>query len=257
MEFTTVNHINTTTQIAVNSNTTTASRLFNRDPYFQWYSSGLNNDATTASITITFDETTSVSRIALIDTNANQFRLFYNGATANTFALTGGSTSTSAWTTNSQGNLYLRSSTVSCSSVTLEITSTQVANTEKVLSLFVLSDLYFASARIPSANDYKPKVFQKQVVHRLSDGGTRIQNIRKKWDININFDYLTESQRDSLLTIYDLQNAFNFIPFGTTTSWDAILFEAVWEGDFGFYEYSDNAIASGFSGNIKLKETAY
>ena len=46
-----------------------------------------------------------------------------------------------------------------------------------------------------------------------------------------------------------------FCPFGTTTSWDAILFESVWTGPFDFYEYSDNASSSGFSGKITLKET--
>ena len=54
MEFIRENYLNTTTMLTVNSNTGTAANLFTRDPFYQYYSDGLNNDATTASITVTF-----------------------------------------------------------------------------------------------------------------------------------------------------------------------------------------------------------
>lgn len=38
MEFLRANLINTTTQITVNSNTTLVSNIFNRDPFYQYYS---------------------------------------------------------------------------------------------------------------------------------------------------------------------------------------------------------------------------
>jgi hypothetical protein len=255
MEFLKSNLINTTTQIAVNSNTSTVSNIFNRDIYYQYFSDGLNNDATTASITITFSSTTSVSRIALMDTNAEEFRIFYNGATANAFTLLNADTTTSVYTGNTDDYKYFRFSTVAVSSITLEIKTTQTENQEKRIGLLFLSDLYHAMTRIPDSRGYKPRVDAKQVIHRMSDGGTRLHNVRKKYSLDLSVDYIERADRDSLLDIYNLQTEFNFCPFGTATSWEGILFEAVWEGDFDFYEYSDNAATSGFSGTVRLRET--
>lgn len=254
MEFLYANYINTTTQIAVNSNTGTADNLFTRDSYAQYYTDGLNDDNTAASITITFDATTSVSRIALLDTNAKQFTLFYNGATASTFTLIG-DTTVSSWTNNTDENKFLRCSTVSVSSITLDIKTTQTANQEKRLGLLYIGDVLYDMDQIPSASDYDPVINPKQVVHNLSDGGTRIHNIRNKWKVSIKLDYITTAQRDSLKDVWALQNEFNFCPFGTSTGWDGFMFEAVWTGGFDFYQYSDNAAVSGFSGSIKLAET--
>lgn len=256
MEFIKQNFINTTTQLSVNSNTATVSNIFNPDPYFQYYTDGLASDLTTSSMTIAFTETTLVSRIAIKDTNAKEFRLFYNGATANAFALsTTGSTISSSWTTNTESDLYLRSTPVYCTSLTLEITKTQTANQEKRVGFLAVSDLYYELTQIPNASGYDPRIIPKQIEHKLSDGGTRIHNIRKKWEVSIKLDYISASQRNSLKTIYDLRVPFIFCPFGTATSWDGMIFESVWPGNFDFYQFSDNASVSGFSGGIKLKET--
>lgn len=256
MEFIKQNYINTTTQIAVNSNTDTSSNLFNSDPFYQYYSDGLNNDLTTSSIVISFDTTTLVSRISLIDTNAKELRLFYNGATASTFSLTTtGSTITSYWTGNSETSMYITCTPVYVTSVTLDIKSTQTANQEKRLGMFVLSDLYYSFNQIPNSSGYNPTLNAKQIVHTLSDGGTRVHNVRKKWSTDLKLDYIDSTQRTNLKTVYDLLTPFMFCPFGTTTSWDGILFDCVWTGSFDFYEYSDNASSSGFSGSIRLRET--
>lgn len=255
MEFLSANIINTTTQISVNSNTTVASNLFNRDPIYQYYTDGMANDLTTTSITITFDATTAVSRIALVDTNFKEFSVFYNGTTASTFALTAADTTVSSYTGNADENKYFRFATTLCTSITVNAKKTITANQEKRLGLFVISDLRISLNLIPSAQGYKPRIVPKQVVHRLSDGGVRLHNIRNKWETSMDLDFITTTQRDGLFDVYDLGLAFNFCPFGTATGWDASIYEAVWDGPFTFYEYSDNAASSGFSGKVSLKET--
>lgn len=259
MDFLTSNLINTTTMISVNSNTTTVSNLFNRDPFYQYYSDGLNNDSTTCSINITFDATTSISRIALIDTNAKRFNLFYNGSTANSIALDGnGSTSTASWTSNTESNIYLKlSNTISVSSITLDINTTQSTNDEKHIGLLYIGDNYYTLTQIPSANNYDPKINPKQIIHTLSDGGTRIHTVRRKKSLEISLDYISSTIRDNLESIYNLTVPFQFCPFGTTTSWDGFFFECVWTGSFDFYQFSDNAAVSGYSGKISLKETPF
>ena len=258
MEFMTVNHINPTTMISVNSNTTTAENLFNRDPFYQYVSDGKNSDLSKAVITITFDATTPVSRIALLDTNAKAFSIFYNGVTASTFTLdSNGATTASAWSNLADEGVYMRvAATTMVSSVTLEILSTQVANQEKLVGEFYIGDLLLDMSQIPSARGYKPRVVPKQVIHQMSDGGRRMHNVRRKREENINLEFTSESLRNSLEDVYDLQEPITFVPFGTTTSWNGVLFEAIWDGPFNFYEYSDNAAASGYSGSISLKETA-
>jgi hypothetical protein len=256
MEFIKANFLNTTTQISVTSNTITAVNLFVRDQFSQYYSTGDNSDLTTTTITISFPETTLVSRIAIVDTNVKSFDIYYNGATANTFPLTTtGSTIASSFTNNSSSNIYLRANTTAVSSITLDLKTTQTPNQDKILGLLVVSDLYYAMPRLPSSNEYKPSIIPKQIVHTLSDGGTRVHNIRNKWTTTIGLDYITTEHRDALKSIWELGSEFNFCPFGTTTSWDGIIIESVWVGPFDFYKYSDNAAVSGWSGDIKLKET--
>lgn len=255
MEFIKANLLNTTTQLSVNSNTGTSSNLFNRDRLYQYYSDQFANDLTTSSIQVTFDSTTPVSRIALVDTNFKEFRIFYNGSTANSFTILNADTTTSSYTGNTDVNKYFRFSTLQVSSITIEATKTITANQEKLLGLLVVSDLELSLTKIPSAKSYKPRIVPKQVVHKLSDGGTRIHTVRRKWETQLNLDYVDSDERDILYNLYENAVEFNFCPFGTTTSWDGLIFECVWDGSFEFYEYSDNAVSSGFSGRISLKET--
>lgn len=255
MEFIVANLLNTTTQLTVNSNTGTAQNLYNRDPLYQYYSDQLANDNTTSSITVTFDVTTPVSRIALLDTNFKSFNIFYNGVTANIFSLTDADTASSSYTSNLDTNKFFRFPTTMCSSITIQAKATMITNQEKLLGLLVLSDNTITLNKIPNAQAYRPRIVPKQVVHRLSDGGSRINTIRRKHEAALNLDYVDEDQRDQLLELYSNNNEFNFVPFGTATGWDGFMFEAVWEGTFDFYEFSDNAARAGFSGSIKLKET--
>jgi hypothetical protein len=132
---------------------------------------------------------------------------------------------------------------------------TITANDEKYFGLLHVSDVLLSMSQIPNSGGYKPTVVPRQIVHELSDGGIRIHNIRQKFKIDISLKYVNETLRNSLKTVYDRHDEFVFCPFGTTTAWDGIFFESVWVGDFKFYEYADDAAASGFDGNITLRET--
>ena len=244
----------TTTQITVNSSTITAANLLNPDVRYQFISDAQNDDSITTSITISFDETTAIDRIALMEFNAKKFNIYYNGATANAFTLTN-PTTTSQWTSNSATSLYLAASSVNCTSVTFDLYSTQVANSEKAVGYIYLgaSDLTFE--RVPNADSYTPIFDAKELLHELSDGGTRRHVIQTKRKVKIKYKYITQTFRDNLKEIYDRLEAIVFVPFGTGTAWDGIIFEAVWAGDFNFYKYSDDAASSGFSGDIDLRES--
>lgn len=259
MEFLAQSFINTTTAIVVNSNTTTAKFIMNRSNIFQYVSSGFNNDATTATLRINFGSTLSVSRIALTGHNLKDFTVFYNGVTANTFVLTStGMTTASDFSTNSLTSMYMSATPVDCTSVSIDMQGTMIADSEKAVGYLALTAVDLDFPRIPRAGNYTPSFNPKDVTHKLSDGGTRIQTLGNTWQTNIGFENITTSFRDNLRTIFDDHKEFIFVPFGTLASddsWDKIIFPCVWRGPFDFYNHSDNATEAGFSGKIQLLET--
>ncbi len=255
MEFLSQTYLETTTQIAVNTSTITADNMMDPDVRRQYVSDGFNSDLTTVSITISFDSTQSVDRIALMEFNAKKFNVYYNGVTANAFTISN-PTITSQFTNNSASSLYLSSAApVACTSVTFDFYSTQVSNVEKAIGYLYVGANALTFPRIPNASNYTPLRDPKEFIHELSDGGTRRHMVQTKWATKIKFQYITTSFRDSLRTIWETMAPYVFVPFGTGTSWDGILFEANWIGNFEFYKYSDDASDSGYSGSIELKET--
>lgn len=256
MEFLKANFLNTSTGFVVNSATGTAENVMNPDLTFQFVSSGMNDDNTTVSMRYNFSQTMTVQRIALGALNAKEFRLFYDGATANAFVLTStGATVSSAWNANSETAMYLRCTSVYCTSVTLEMKKTMVANAEKAIGYFAVSEVLLELTRIPAAKNYQPMLNPEEVQHKLSDGNVRVQNIANRWSFDIKLEYVTEAQRNSLRTLYDRHDGMIFCPFGTTTAWDKVIAPVVWPGAFNFYKFSDNAVGTGFEGAIKLFET--
>lgn len=254
MELLKSNYVDTTTSIIVDSNTVSAQYLLDRDKTFQYVSSGYTAAKTT--IRVNFTETLSVSRIALMGHNLKGFTAYYNGVTANTFALTNTcDTIASDFSSNSATSNYLTCNPVFCTSVSIQCNSTIVAAQEKAIGWLVISDVLQAFTRTPAAKGYTPLVNPMQIVHKLSDGGTRIQTVSDKWSASLQYSYLTQAQRDALKVTYDLHQEMIFCPFGTTTGWDEVIFPCVWQGAFEFYKFSDDAQASGFSGKINLMET--
>ena len=255
MEFIERNFINTTGVISVESNTTTAKNMFNFDKRFQYLSDGFNNDLTSTVITINFDETTTVNRISMIEHNLKSFRLFYDGVTANAFELTStAATSTANFNANSESAHYFFTTQVDVTSVSLQMDSTIVADSEKAIGIFVISALKLNFDRIPNAGGYTPLRIPKQVLHTMSDGGVRKHKSHDKWKVNLKFSDITESFRNSLFDIYEDTDSRIFVPFGTSASWDGILFDAVWVNQFEFYKFAENSTTQGHKGNIVLKE---
>jgi hypothetical protein len=255
MELIKANFINTTTQLVVNTNTGTAENLMIPDPSFQFYSSGFNNDNTTVTLRVNFDQTTTVDRLAIVGHNLKDFTAFYNGLTASTFALLNGPTTASNWSSNSETSQYLTCTPVACTSVSFDLKKTQVANAEKAIGYLVISEQRYDFVRVPAAKGYRPVLDAQEVEHRLSTGDTRVQNLTNKWNFEVELNYITESQRNSLRTIYDLHTSHIFVPFGTATSWDKVIAPVVWPAPFNFYRFSDNAPSTGFEGSIRLLET--
>lgn len=257
MEFLTGNILDTSTMLTIDSGTLTMNNLFNPDKTKQWVSQGYNDDSITSSITITFAQTTTIDRIALKEHNLKEFKIFYDGATANTFNLLSGLTSTLDLSTNSNTANYFNCSPVECSSITLDMKTTQYPNSEKAIGYLFVGECLLEFPRIPSAKNYQIAKKVIRINHSLSDGGTRQQKISEKWEAKMKLTNIDQDDVSDLENIYNRKQTLAFAPFGTMSSWSGILFECVWVGDFDFWEYSDNAQDAGFEGGISLKETPW
>lgn len=259
MEFLRANYLETTTAISLTGGgTLTAKYLFYRDPTFQYVTDTAGTDATTASITVAFDRTTTVDRIALVAHNLKKYRIFYNGATASTFALTSTAnlTTTTNFTTNSATSQFFRVTPVDCTSVTIDMYETITTNTEKAIGYLMLSECLLDFPVDPAADGYKPVLVPNSVEHKLSTGGKRIHKTGDKWSVQLSLKYIESSFVESLRDIYNDETSFAFCPFGTATGWtDEILFDCCWSNNFEFYKYADNAVSAGFTGKIELEET--
>jgi len=238
MEFITPSFIDTTTGITVDSNTLTVENVLNPDLTFQYITDDYANDLTTGSITFDFGSTQTVERIALMGMNLKEFDIYYDGVTANAFALTG-PTVTSSWLNNSESSIYLFTDTISCQTVTIDMKATQTANQEKALGYAIFSQQKLDFERIPAAKNFS----------------TRVHNLGEKWETKIKFKYIEMDFRDDLYSVYNEHSPFMFAAFPTATSWDGIFYECVWSGKFDFFKWSDDAINAGYSGSINLKET--
>jgi hypothetical protein len=255
MEFLSRTYLETTTQIAVNTSTITAQNIMDPDVKLQYVSDAYNSDSLTVSLVISFDSTQTVDRISLMEFNGKKFNVYYNGVTANAFTIAN-PTTTTQFLSNTAENIYLAATTpIACTSVSIDIYSTQVANQEKAIGYLYIGMNELTFERIPNASSYTPLKDPKEFVHEMSDGGTRSHRIKTKWAAKIKFKYLSETFRNNLFDIWDTMAPYVFVPFGTGTGWDGVLYEANWVGNFDFYKFSDDATVSGFSGSIDLKET--
>jgi len=256
MEFWYKNQLQTTTQIAVTSGTLLGYFMMIRDPRRQWVSDSQSTDASTASITISFDPAITIDRVALDNINWKKFNVYYNGATANALTMTTtAATTTSQWTTNSETSMVIVCSTVTgVSSLTFDIYSTQIADKEKAIGWLCVSNKRMDFEKVPDAQSYDPVLNVEQKEHKLSDGGVRIHTIERKFHATIKLKYIDSSFKDELYSIWRDSDPFIFAPFSTSTGWDGIAYEVVWPGKFDFLEYADNNADAGFKGTITMKE---
>lgn len=248
--------LQTSTQIQVDVNTALAENIMSRDETRQYFTSNYNNDLLTASLTINFDVTTTVDCLVLMEMNLKGFNVFYNGVTANAFALVPtSSTNTSQFVNNDQKDMFLEFTPVACNSITIDMNTTFLANSEKAIGYMVPTAKILEFTRNPSYRDYKPLRKNEEVVHRLSNGGTRINIKDKKFMADIKLKYVPLEMKDELEEVHRATDEFIYVAFPQTVNWDGVCFPCVWEGSFDFENFSNNSPAAGYEGIIKLRET--
>jgi hypothetical protein len=141
-------------------------------------------------------------------------------------------------------------------SLSFHLNYTEPTGNEKAIGFIYIGSLLHTMSRNPSSKNYKPTKAPQQSVHKLSDGGRRIHRLKQNWSAKIKYQIIDESERSSLETIFNRDEAFYFAAFETDSSWDAIFFKSVWDGPFDFYEFTNDNPNTGNRGSISLREAS-
>lgn len=246
MEFLKQNKLNTTTMITVPANQTgTLAYLFDRNTGLGFTSVGYDSN-TSLALTVTFPTPTVLSHVFLQHHNLAQYRVFYDGVTANSLAVVA---------TNSETSTYHAFASTTVSSVTIQMDRAKTAATERQLGEFVVTERRLQFERNPSFKDYVPVVARKRIRHEMPDGGMAHFNIKNKFKAKLSWKFLSAVFAASLRTVYDEAAALYFLPFPTTTAWDGVAHEVLWDNDFDFAD-DENSRTQGKGGEIKLWETS-
>lgn len=257
MEMLWQNFFNTSTLAVLDSNTAGAAYLFDRRPTRKYISVGYANDLTQTTIKVAFDSTQTVSRVILQNVNWKEFRVFYNGTTASTLALTTTcGTTASYWTGNSETSLYLMFTDTAMTSLSIDIKKTIVADEEKKCGQLIISDQQFQFTRNPDKGGLTPEMRPKEITHTMSDGGTVVFRIRDKIQYALSGTHRLSSEITGLRAVYDTKLPLVFVPFPTGTSWDGQAYEMNWVGGFNVgLKPSDNYTEVGYDFRINLEES--
>lgn len=246
MIFSRQTYFNTTTIVFVDSGTATVANLIDRKASTQYETIGFDDDLTTAAIILSFDATQSISNIILLNHNVADLAITYDTNTALTTI-----------SSNLDASLYISFPTITTDKINLFLAGTIIADEEKKIGEFIVSDLLydFATDRLPAADNYNPEINKRQAVQRMSDGGVTLYNIAEKFKTKIGLDFVPTATEISLKSVFDNVLPVNFIPFETTSSWNGDIYEVNWTGKYNFLKFSDNLRGNGFTGEITLEET--
>ncbi len=246
MEFLKQNKLNTTTMISVPAaNTGTVAYLFDRNTNLGFTSVGYDS-ITSLALTVNFPTPTVLSSILMQTHNLADFRLFYNGVTANSLAVK---------TNNSETSHRFAFASVTVSSVTLQMDRSTDPATERRVGEFVLTERRLQFERNPNFKDFAPMSARKSIIHEMPDGGIARFNIKSKFKAKLSWKYLTDAFVTILEAVWDESVPLYFVPFPTTTAWDGKAYETIWHNDFDFSN-DENSRTQGQGGEIKLWETS-
>lgn len=247
MEFLKQNLLNTTTMVTTTAGngSGTVAYAFDRSLRLAYFTVGYTSDTTT-DFKIIFNNTTPVSHVLIQNHNLKQFRVFYDGATASVLATV---------TNNSATSTYISFATTQVASISLMMEKPMTADTEKQFGEIVIGERLLQFERNPGHDNWQPTIGRKQVVHEMPDGGVKVFQIKDKFSASLKWNFVTDTFRENLLTLWSSANSMYFCPFPTTTGWDGRAYEVAWVGDFDF-TYDENSKTQGQGGSMVLRETA-
>lgn len=248
MEFLDNNILDTTTMIVASTGTGTFSYAYDRNDSLAYSTVGYTTNTSTI-ISVEFLGPTVISNLILKNHNLKNFRAFYNSATANTFSVDINKT------TNSATSSYFLFASLTVNSIQIQMDSAITNDTERKIGELIVSERRLQFAVNPSHGQYEPVHNITRIIHTMPDGGKTAFNIKRKFKAKIGLEYIEQSFRNSLETVYSSGLPLYFLAFPTTgTDWDNQANEIIWTNSFNF-SHDDNSKTQGYSGDIVIEET--
>ena len=186
----------------------TSENCADYDRTTKWESIG-SNDLTTEYLDIEFmtpdsqHETRTIDSMILVGINFKLFRLYknnWNGSSYDGWVLVD-TTAVNIYTT-----IIKAITSFSTHRIKLEIDTTIVADEEKEIAEFILTNLIWEATMPMDVFNIKNK--QKAVIRRLYSGKGQKINHYDKWASRIEFKQITLTEMNELRGIYDTQNSF-------------------------------------------------
>jgi ankyrin repeat protein len=243
-EFCDKNLLNTTTMIGCSSGTGTFAYLFDRNVDIDFQTDGHTANTSTV-LTINLDAPTVISRVMLQGHNLKDYRVFYDGVTANSWA---------AVTGNSNTSTLLTPASTTVSSISIQMDNVIETGKERTIGELIVTDCRVTLDNNPDTGNFTPKFFGKKIRHEMPDGGTSLFVVANKYRAKMKLRFVSDSVTTQLLELYNDGDAFYFVPEGTTGAWAGEAREVVWVNDWEFL-YGDNAKSQGQNGGIEIEET--
>jgi hypothetical protein len=188
----------------------------------KWESVG-SNDSTTETMTITFDDTKTFSRIFIVDTNIKDFKIFYD--TNQDFSTVRGINNASLTkidvTDSTSNTVYYEFDEVSADNILIQMFNTQAANEEKYITIAIVTEEIGAFEGFPqrSAVNIKPN----SKVATTETGKRIIRRGLDSFSAKLSVAYSLQADIDLLETLFDRDEVFLiWLHGGLTTSFNMV-----------------------------------
>lgn len=243
MELLSENLLATTTAVTVSNGSGTVEYLFDRNAELGYISDTyVTGTSYLFSVTLTGQV---LSHLLLQTHNLKNFRVFYDGVTANSLAIV---------TSNSATNYYLNFASTTMNSIHIQVDSINGSDIE--IGELIIAERKCQFTYNPPTDNYTPELEKVRVSHEMPDGGITTFEVSDKLKNTIKLRHAPTADYNCLLNIYKDGTPLIYVPFPTTTAWDGVAHEVLWTNKFNF-KHSDNAKSTGYDGEIVLEETSH
>lgn len=245
VKFLSSNLILATDTLAASSGDDTLQYIIDRKNTTEWASSG-SSEGVAATITWTPDAPISISRIILKGINWKIFTIKYNTTSDFNPVL--------SYTVNADEDLVIEVDLQQVTNIVFSCSNTIGAVAEKICSQIVICTEHFECAY--NTNEYAPEIGDPAgAIMEMLDGGAKRAYVRDIFEIDLEWDFVEDSEYVNFKALYDLKASFIFVPEPLASAWDGKFYDVniidAWFGE----KYSKGYRLDGRNIVIRLKET--
>lgn len=191
--------------IAASSADGAADNILSMNRFLRWDSVG-SNDATTETLTITFDSAKTFSRLFLVDMNVKDFKVFYDTNQDFSNVTTVDTTLAKIDVTNyGKDSAYFEFDEVTANNILIQFFNTQTANQEKFLTLAAITEELGTFIGFP---DVKPATDANEKRSQVQTGKYITQKNFETFKAQISVEHTEQADIDLIDSMYESQDPF-------------------------------------------------